>query len=174
MTDRDHHDYLGYNYRMNEMAAAIGIEQLKKLDSLNEKRIENSLYLIDRLEKQKIPWLKIPILKDYIKHTFFWCPLFIDEERLGMTTKELIKYLRDSGIETRNRYWEPLYKQKILKDKNKYPHRVFFDNNDVDYANVYLENVEMIAGRLIGLPNHPGLKNQDLDKIIDIISKIKQ
>ena len=174
MIDRDHHDYLGYNYRMNEIAAAIGIEQLKKLDHLNKKRIENSLYLILELEKREIIWLKLPKLSKHIKHTFFWCPIFIHKDRLGMTTKELIKHLRDSGVETRNRYREPLYRQKILLEKNKYPHRIFWADNDTDYSNVCMENVEKIAGCLIGLPNHPGLKKQDLDKIIDIISKIKQ
>jgi dTDP-4-amino-4,6-dideoxygalactose transaminase len=170
MSDRDHHDYLGYNYRMNEIAAAMGIEQLKKLDHFNDKRIENSLYLIGELEKKKIPWLKTPLLEKHIKHTFFWCPILVNEEKLGMTTGELRKYLRDSGIETRHRYWEPLYKQKILLEKYKYPHRVIFAQNDVDYSMVYLEHVESIAGRLIGLPNHPGLKKQELDKIIEALS----
>jgi dTDP-4-amino-4,6-dideoxygalactose transaminase len=172
MKDRDHHDYLGYNYRMNEMAAAMGIEQLKKLDQLNDKRIENSLYLIKELEKKKIHWLKTPMLAKDIKHTFFWCPLLIDEKKLGKTTKELIIHLKDLGIETRNRYWEPLYKQKILVEKEQYPHRILFQDNGIDYSNVYLKNADRIAGKLIGLPNHPKLSREDLDKMIDILSNI--
>ena len=47
-----HHDVLGYNFRMTDIAAAIGLEQLKKIDSFNAKRIENgvkfALYLKHR------------------------------------------------------------------------------------------------------------------------------
>lgn len=173
MSDRDHHDLMGYNYRMNEIAAAIGIEQLKKLDDFNDKRIANSLYLIEALNKRNIPWLKTPVLKEYIKHTFFWCPLLIHEERLGVTTREWVKRLRDSGVETRNRYWEPLYRQKILLAKDKYPHRINFADNDIDYSKVRLEHAGKIAGRLIGIPNHPGLERKELDKIIDVLSTLK-
>lgn len=174
MTNRDNHDYLGYNYRMNEISAAIGLEQFKKLDVLNEKRIKNSLYLIDQLDKKKIPWFKTPVLSPNIKHTFFWCPLLIDEEKLGMTTAQLVTKLKESGIETRNRYWEPLYKQKILAEKENYPHRILWANNDIDYTNIYLENVEKIAGKLIGLPNHPGLEKHELDRVVEVLSNIAQ
>ena len=40
MIDRDTHKILGYNYRMNEISAVIGLEQLKKLDKINSKRIK--------------------------------------------------------------------------------------------------------------------------------------
>ena len=44
-----HHDVLGYNFRMTDIGAAIGIEQLKKLESFNDKRIENAKYLNEAL-----------------------------------------------------------------------------------------------------------------------------
>lgn len=177
MTDRDHHARLGYNYRMNEIAGAIGIEQLKKLDKLNKKRIKNSLYLIKKLKKKNIPWLKTPQLKEHIKHTFFWCPILINEEKLGFSTKELIKKLIKKGIETRHRYQEPLYKQKVLTEKSPYPKNCPFDckyhSKKIDYKKVYLKNAEKIAGKLIGLPNHPGLEKKQLNYIIKTITNIK-
>ena len=157
MTDRDHHDYLGYNYRMNEIAAAMGIVQLKKIESLNQKRIENSLYLIEELNRRSIPWLKTLSLREEIKHTFFWCPILIDEEKLGFSTQELVKKLEEKGVETRHRYQEPLYKQRVLENKK------------IDYKNLYLENAEKVAGKVIGLPNHPGLNKEELNYIIKIL-----
>ena len=164
MSDRDHHDYLGYNYRMNEMAAAMGIIQLKKLDRFNEKRIKNSLYLIRKLNRRNIPWLKAPRPEKYIKHTFFWCPVLIHEEILGVRTGELIKELKENGIEVRHRYREPLYKQKILQDKK----------GDLKNGEIYLENAEKVAGKIIGLPNHGGLTKRDLDYVIDTLSNVKK
>ncbi len=176
MKDRDNHIYLGYNYRMTEMAAAMGIVQLTKLEGFNKKRIKNSLYLINELNKIKIPWLKTPQLEQHIKHTFFWCPVFIDEKKLGMNTKQLIKILLNKGIETRHRYWEPLYKQKVLRNRRKYQKRIPPKKNqntkETNYKNIYLKNAERVAGKFIGLPNHVGLKKEDLDYIIDVVKGI--
>ena len=176
LSNRDDHDCLGYNYRMNEIAAAIGIVQLRKLDSMNQRRIDNSLYLIEELEERRIPWLAVPKLKEHIKHTFFWCPVCIDEEKAGFSTKELIVKLREKGIETRNRYQEPLYKQKILIEKNPYPRGFPFNSKhysqELDYGKVNLKNAEKVAGRIVGLPNHCGLGRSELDYIVDVLSNI--
>ena len=59
MVDRDNHEFLGYNYRMNEISAAIGLEQLKKLNKLNSKRRSNSLYILRSLNKKKIIGLRL-------------------------------------------------------------------------------------------------------------------
>jgi dTDP-4-amino-4,6-dideoxygalactose transaminase len=107
-----------------------------------------------------------------VRHTFFWCPVQILEDVLKTSTKELIGYLKDSGIETRNRYWEPLYKQKILVEKEKYPHRVNFASNNIDYSSIRLKNAETVAGKIIGLPNHPGLSQEELDRVVEVLTGI--
>lgn len=157
MTDASHHDYLGYNYRMNEMAAAMGIVQLGRLDEMNEKRIANSLYLLKELGKRNLGWLTVPKLGANIKHTFFWCPVLVNEERLGMPTAELTAKLKRKGVETRHRYHEPLYRQRALGPA---------------YKNVHLKNAEAVAGRLIGLPNHPNLGKEDLDCVIALLEEL--
>jgi dTDP-4-amino-4,6-dideoxygalactose transaminase len=54
-------DDCGYNFRMTDIQAAVGIEQLKKLDMLNAKRIKNAAYLTERLKD--IPGLTLPSTK---------------------------------------------------------------------------------------------------------------
>jgi dTDP-4-amino-4,6-dideoxygalactose transaminase len=178
MSGRDDHVVLGYNYRMTEMAAAMGIVQLTRLEGLNAKRIENSLYLVNELKKRGIDWLTLPMLREDVKHTFFWCPILIDEKKLDMSTQELIVKLREKGVETRHRYKEPLYKQKMLVEKNIYPKGFPFNSKyydrDIDYSALYLPNVEKVAGKIIGLPNHPKLGKEELDMVVDVIQSIKQ
>ncbi len=166
MSGRDDHIVLGYNYRMNEIAAAIGIVQLEKLDYLNLKRIDNSKYILDNLKSNKPEWCVLPILNNEIEHTFFWCPMLIDEEKLGMSTADLVKKLRRLGIETRHRYNTPLYNQKILNDGSnpKLKSR--------RYYSLSFTNVEKIIGKVIGLPNHADLKTEELDYIIETIRSI--
>jgi perosamine synthetase len=175
MSSRDDHILLGYNYRMNEIAAAIGIVQLNRLDQLNQIRICNSKYLIENLKN--INWIKVPKLSKNVKHTFFWCPIFIDEEKLNLSVKELISYLKDKNIEVRHRYWKPLYKQKLFIDKSTYPKECPFNCmhsvKRIDYSKIYLSNAEKISGKLIGLPNHPKLSKNDLKYIIKTLKEIK-
>ena len=51
MINRDTHEFLGYNYRMGEINAAIGLAQLRKIDKITQKRVKNSLYLLNSLKK---------------------------------------------------------------------------------------------------------------------------
>lgn len=162
MADRDTHEFLGYNYRMPEMAGAMGTVQLKKLDQLNKKRVQNSLYLLKSLSKKRPPWLQVPVLRKDVFHTFFWCPIIIDEDKLGYSTKQLAQNLKDRGVETRSRYWEPLYKQPVLQ--KLYP--------EAGYQQLFLPVAEKYAGKVLGLPNHPGLSRAELDYVLEVINKL--
>lgn len=175
MTSRDDHAILGYNYRMNEIAAAIGLFQLHKLDKLNKRRTKNSRYLLKKLEN--IPWLETAKIKPYVKHAFFWCPVQVNEEKLGMKTKDLVAKLKERDVEVRHRYVAPLYKQPMLLNQRAYPKRCPFScpfyGKEIDYSDFNCPNTEKIAGKMIGLPNHPELKRRELDTIISIIKTIK-
>lgn len=155
MIGRDDHVRLGFNNRMTEMEAAMGLVQLKRLDGLNEKRIKNSEYLLGSL--RKLHWTHIPVLESKVKHTYFWCPVMLKPES-GKTIDELKVHLNNNAIGFRLRYQEPLYKQPVLKKIG------------IDYSEVHLPNVESVAGKIIGLPNHPGLTESELDKIIDVMN----
>jgi len=81
-------DDCGYNFRMTDIQAAVGIEQLKKVDSLNKKRIENAAYLSQGLKD--IPGLKLPTVRPYNKHVFHLYPVMIDPKEFGMTKEDLM------------------------------------------------------------------------------------
>jgi len=166
MTNRNDHTILGYNYRLSEIHAAIGVVQLKKLEKFNKKRTEISNTLRDELSL--ISWLEPQLIPDYIKHAFFWCAFKIDEKKIGMSGKELREELMKKGLEVRHRYTEPLYKQPVLLENN-------FNGlvrEKIDYSKIYLPNVESIAGKLIGLPNHPKLTEKEVKDTISIIRSI--
>lgn len=154
MTDRDDHVRLGFNSRMTEMEAAMGLIQLKKLDELNEKRIDNSRYLIRQIKH--LPWLRVPASEKHVKHTYFWCPVLVDG-KMGKSIEDLKMHLRKNNIGFRERYKEPLYKQKVLRKVG------------LDYSHLRLTNAEFVAGSILGLPNHPTLSKQALDRIINVL-----
>jgi dTDP-4-amino-4,6-dideoxygalactose transaminase len=154
MMGRDIHVVLGYNNRMTEIEAAMGLVQLKKLDALNQKRISNSEILLDYAAK--LPWASIPQLKEQVKHTYFWCPIMV-KEKSGKSIHGLKEHLRKWRIGFRDRYKEPLYRQPVFK-------RI-----GLDYSNVMFPNAEKVAGSIIGLPNHPGLTKAEIERIMEAL-----
>lgn len=152
---RDHHVEIGYNNRMTEMAAAMGSIQLTKLDDLNRRRIANSEYLIDQLSD--LDWAEFPVRRsDRLRHTYFWCPLLV-KPGSGVAVDEVKALLDEADIGYRHRYTAPLYRQEALRKAG------------LDYSDVFLPNVERIAGQVIGLPNHPGLTRSELDRVVNVI-----
>ena len=160
LTNRWNHAFLGGNYRMTEMAAAIGIVQLDKVDGLNAARIRVSRLLLDGIHDH--PCLSGPAPRDNVTHTYFWCPVMIDERAVAMkSTQELIDWLADEGVETRHRYPVPLYRLPVFKARNNaQPQR--------------LPVSEHFAGQFIGLPNRPDMSDVEVERVLDVINRIPQ
>ena len=154
MVDRDTHQLLGYNNRMTEMEAAMGLVQLAKLDHLNKIRIKNSEFLLEKL--RLLGWAQVPDFNVAVKHTYFWCPLMVRPES-GKTVEELNEHLNANGIGFRHRYGEPLYKQPVLQQVNS------------KFSDLKLPVVERVAGNVIGLPNHPGMMESELNRVIQTL-----
>jgi len=154
MSDRNTHKILGYNYRMSEIEAALGISQLKYLDKNNKTRIKNSNYLRENLKD--IVWLVPQRIESNAKHVFFACPFLAVHKTLSIV--DLREQLLKNGVETRFRYNKPIYEQPVLK---KFKHKIWKN-----------ENVQHMAGKMLGLPNHTGLFKEELDKIIEVFHNV--
>jgi len=168
MANRDEHVTLGYNYRMSDLNGAIGTAQVDRLDGFNERRREISERLAAELGD--LDWLQPATVREYVDHAYFWAPFEVQENKIGLTGKEVWAELQERGVETRHRYNVPLYDQPVFTD-----HRGFNSEfpwsanpNDHDY-NLSLPNVEEVVGSMIGLPNHPGLETEDIEYVIETI-----
>jgi len=150
MTDRNTHLILGYNYRMNELSAAVGRVQLKRLDLFNKLRTVNSTYLLGRIEDKE--WFKLYYPEPHKKDVYFWFPIYCEYP------EKFSKHLKDNGIGFRFRYNEPLYKQPCLPSR---------------YYTVHCPNAERLSGKIFGLPNYPALSLEELDKVIDVVNSFK-
>lgn len=164
---RNDHVMLGYNYRMPDPLAALGNSQLQRLDQMNAGRIASSEKVIKAI--RDIEWLTVPSVPDHVKHTYFWCHILIDEEKLGMSTQAFIGQLSEQGVECRNRYEEPLYKQPLLTTNLPDILKVSAGDHLPDYGNLNLKNSEQVAGSIIGLPNRPDLSEDEIQYINDVL-----
>lgn len=168
LADRDTHVDLGYNYRMNELQAAVGSPQVERLPGFNERRREISERLASELGD--LPWLAPATVRDYVDHAYFWAPFEVDEEELGLSGKEVWERLADRGVETRHRYTEPLYDQPVFTEHRGFNSEFPWSENENDHDyDLELPTVERVAGRMIGLPNHPGLEEKDVDYVVETL-----
>ena len=147
------HTVLGYNYRMTNIQAAIGIAQLKKLEVFNEKRIRNARYLNKHL---KAP-LETPYKKNNVKHVYHQYVVKIKED-FPMKRDELINYLSEKGIGSAIHYPLPIHKQPLYQ-KLGYP-------RDLCPVSTELSKV------VLSLPVHPALTHEDLRYICETINDV--
>jgi len=148
------HEVLGYNYRMTDIAAAIGICQLKKLDEFNRQRIEHARFLSERLDK--ITGLSVPFIAPDVKHVFHQFTIRVTRD-FRMSRDELKQKLKDKGIVTEVHYPLPIHKQPVYKELG---------------YNASLPNAEKACAEVLSLPVHPLLTEEELDYIVETIKNI--
>lgn len=143
-----HHDVLGYNFRMTDIGAAIGIEQLKKLESFNNKRIENAKYLNEALADCDL--IETPVVKDGYKHVYHQYTIKVKDGKRD----DLSEYLLENGIGNGIYYPIPLYNQVLYTNMG---------------YNQSLPVTDEIVKDVLSLPIHAKLTKFDLDLIVKTI-----
>jgi len=107
---------LGWNYRMTELEAAIGIAQFKRLDYLNDYRIELADYLSREMKKKHFPGIEMPVAYPWNKHVYFVYPMKFKREEVGVERESFIKALTAEGIPFGEGYVKPIYLEPIYQD----------------------------------------------------------
>jgi dTDP-4-amino-4,6-dideoxygalactose transaminase len=109
---------LGYNYRMTEIEAAIGVEQLKKLDRLVAQRIEAAQYLTERL--RGLPGLTTPVVRPGVRHGYYLYVMRYNALQTGVPRARVASALKAEGIPLFEGYVEPIYLQPMYQEQLLY------------------------------------------------------
>lgn len=91
--EKFYHPILGYNYKMSDIHAAIGLVQLRKLDNYIERKRANIEYLRSRLNHSN---LKLPVELDYAFNVYYVCHILAEKGK-----EKIVENLEREGIETR-------------------------------------------------------------------------
>ncbi len=126
-------NYLGYNFRMNEIEAAIGIEQMKKLPNFLKKRKENMLKLRNLIKFKDINFM-YEEKEDFLHANY--CALIILEKKLAPKRDLVIKKLIKKKIGCSIYYPGPIpflnfYKNKYNFDINEFKNSKILSNNSI-------------------------------------------
>jgi perosamine synthetase len=151
---RYYHEMLGFNLRMTDISAAIGLAQLKKVDYYNERRIENAELLNEKL--RGIKGLVTPITKPECKHVFHQYTVRITEA-FGMQRDEVARKLNEAGIGTGIYYPLPVYMQPFYR-------RLGYNGS--------CPITEQISREVLSLPVHPSVGREDIGHIADTIWRL--
>lgn len=169
-------DILGWNYRMTELEAAVGIEQLKKLDKMNKKRKELAAYLTDGLKE--IKGIAPHHIESYVTSSFYFYGMNYDAEKVGVDRETFVKAVRAEGIPLTSGYPpQPLYMNKPFQEKSAYgrgcPFNCRFYEGNVDYSKGSCPNAEEATGKTLLLRViRPPATFKDMDDIADAIKKV--
>lgn len=143
----------GYNYRFDEIRAAIGIAQLNQLKNFNSLREEKSTLLRKKINALNIPKLSIPFSNINGKSAYH---LFVILLPPKTKRKDFMKYLGDNKIQTSIHYPDIT---KFSSTK-----KLFSTKPDLPVYNSIIQ-------RLVTLPLYPNLSLEQIDFIVETIKK---
>jgi len=151
-TSRYVHSQLGYNYRLTDIQAAIGIGQLDQLSENVRARRRNAGVLNNRLAQ--LPGLTLPFEREGSAHSYHQYTIQVDPGLAGHSRDELAESLAALGIETAIHYPRPMHRQPIFADKG---------------PTESLPVSEQLAERVLSLPIHPWLTSEDVQRIASAV-----
>jgi perosamine synthetase len=148
---RYYHTYIGWNAKMQDPSAALGLSQLKRIESIIETK--NKLANIYTESLKKIKDLTTPIIKPYNRHTFMLYPILAKDNQ----QREKIRLTLDkNGIETRINFppvhLQPIYRKLLGTKEGLFP------------------IAEEMADRTLGLPIFLKITPEQQEMIVDIIT----
>ena len=128
---------VGHNFRLGEIEAAIGIEQLKKLRHLVETRQKAAQMLTEGLTGLR--GLRLPIVKEDCTHAYYMYPMILDLELLETSREWILSALEAEGVQGlaagyTNIHLLPIYQRKIAYGRNGFPWTADFCKRNVNYA----------------------------------------
>lgn len=147
---RYYHPDIGFNYRLTNMQAAVGLAQLERIEEfINKKRMIASWY---NKRLSHISGIKTPPEKPWAKNVYWMYSILVDKNS-GISRDEFMKRLFKKGIDTRP-FFYPIHKLP--------PYRI----------NLSLPNTEKVSSQGVNLPSFPVLKEKEVDFICDNIKAI--
>lgn len=161
---------LGFCYRMTEFNAALGIEQLKRLNEFNDIRIKLANYLKKGLSA--IDGIIPCSVKDYVKHVYYLVPFKYDESKIGIPRNLFVEAMNAEGIPTGAGYVNPLYRTSIYHENKPFIYKHYkgkarYDNGLCPVAERMYEK-ELITFQVV----RPPATRKDMDDIIKAAKKI--
>jgi len=147
---------LGFNYRMTDLQASLGISQLKRIETFLTKRKELAGRYNNLLDR--MPLFK-PKIFSYSESSWHLYVVELDSQRSNITQKELYMKLRQSGVLV-NLHYIPIYKHPYYKK--------------LGFKDQYCPNAEIYFHRALSLPIFFDITDAEQDQVVDYLKLYTQ
>lgn len=146
------HDRLGYNYRMDEMSAALGVSQLRRLEHFLAKREQVAGMYSERL--RGLAQVRVPVVRPTVRMSWFVYVITLTE---GLVRDPIMRALESAGIPSRG-YFSPVHQQPyMLKHQGS--------------RRCELPVTESVAQRTIALPFHNNLSEANVERVVTVLAE---
>ncbi|NLW22611.1 MAG: aminotransferase class V-fold PLP-dependent enzyme, partial [Tissierellia bacterium] len=146
---------LGYNYRITDIQAALGISQLKKIDKFLRRRKEIATKYNEYLKD--IDGIILPYQEEFSKSAWHLYVIQLELEKFKVGRREIFEALRGENIGV-NVHYIPVYYHPYY--------------NRLGYEKGLCPNAERLYERIITLPLYPKMKDKDIEDVVDALDKV--
>ncbi len=143
------HERLGYNFRMDELSAALGCSQMERIEEILDKREKVAGMYGERLAE--VEEVQVPYIALYVSKMSWF--VYVVRLKRGIDRNRVIKYLNEEGVQCKP-YFTPIHLQPF--------YRKMFDYNEGNFP-----ITEDIAGITIALPFFNNLKEEQIDYVVE-------
>ena len=150
------HDELGWNFRMSNLQAALGVAQLERLDEFIERKRQMGRRYNELL--QGIPALQLPLAATSYASNIYWVYGVVLRDEMPFDAEDLTRRLSAAGIGTRRFFW-PMHEQPVFSRMGL-------------FQKVKCPVAERIARRGLYLPSGLALNDAQLSKVCQIFRKL--
>jgi perosamine synthetase len=150
------HEELGWNYRMTNLQAALGLAQLERLDEFVERKRAMGHRYTEGL--RVLSWVQLPLAKIEYAENIYWVYGLVLSDSVPIDAAEAMLWLAQARIGSRPFFW-PMHEQPALRRRGLFP-------------GVRCPHAERLARRGFYLPSGLGLNAADIDRVIAAIRSL--
>ena len=141
------HEELGWNFRMSNLQAAVGVAQLERIDYVLARKREVGAWYQQRLRGHRL--LQLPPERTSFADNIYWVFGVVLDDKVPFDARVAMARLKEKGVDTRHFFW-PLHQQPVLQKMGL-------------FKGEQCPNAERIARRGFYLPGGVGLTEQEVD-----------
>lgn len=150
------HEKIGWNYRMSNLQAAVGVAQLERMDIFAKRKREIGYLYSEKLSK--IQSIQLPLHNTAYSENIYWVYGLVLGKEIPFDAKNIMEKLGEYGIGTRPFFWS-MHEQPVFKRMG------FFENVSCPIS-------ENISRRGFYIPSGLGIKNEEIDTVVTVLKKI--